>query len=99
MNDGIVAFDMDGKITHINPAAVEFLHLSERENTFDRIFAKLNIDINLEKTVYLENWTSYEQRIHVGDRYLNILLATFKDENERPSGVMAMIQDLSLIHI
>ncbi len=95
MNDGIVAFDMDGKITHINPAAVEFLHLSERENTFDRIFAKLNIDINLEKTVYLENWTSSEQRVHVGDRYLNILFATFKDENERPSGVMAMIQDIT----
>ncbi len=95
MNDGIIAFDMEGKITHINPAAVEFLHLSERENTFDRIFAKLNIDINLEKTVYLENWTSSEQRVHVGDRYLNILFATFKDENERPSGVMAMIQDIT----
>ncbi len=95
MTDGIIAFDMDGKITHINPAAVEFLHLSERENTFDRIFAKLNIDINLEKTIYLENWTSSEQRVHVGEKYLNILFATFKDENDRPAGVMAMIQDIT----
>ena len=95
MTDGIIAFDMDGKITHINPAAVEFLHLSETENTFDRIFAKLNIDINLEKTIYLENWTSSEQRVHVGEKYLNILFATFKDENDRPAGVMAMIQDIT----
>lgn len=95
MTDGIIAFDMNGNITHINPAATEFLNLTEKDNTFEKIFGKLNIDINLEKTVYLENWTSSEQRIHVEDRYLNILFASFKDEKDRPSGIMTVIQDIT----
>ena len=94
MTDGIIAFDMDGKITHVNPAATDLLGLSEKDNTFDKIFGKLNID-NLEKMVYLESWTSLEQRITVGDRYLNVLFASFKDEKDIPSGIMAVIQDIT----
>ena len=95
MTDGIIAFDMNGKIMYINPAATDLLNLSSRDNSFDVIFGKLNIDINLEKTIYLEDWTSYEQRVQVEDRFLNILFATFKDENERPSGMMVVIQDIT----
>ena len=95
MTDGIVAFDMEGKIMHINPAATDLLNLTENENTFDKIFGKLNIDINLEKTVYLENWTSSEQRMQVEDKYLNIFFASFKDENDIPSGIMVVIQDIT----
>ena len=95
MSDGIIAFDMTGKITHINPAATELLKLTEKENTFEKIFSKLNININLEKAVYLENWTSQEQRATVEDKYLNILFASFKDEKDIPSGVMVVIQDIT----
>ena len=95
MTDGIVAFDMKGNITHINPAAAEFLKLTELDNSFDKIFSRLNVDINLEKAVYLENWTSQEQLVTVGDKYLKIIFASFKDEKEIPSGIMAVIQDIT----
>ena len=62
MTDGIIAFNMEGEIIHINPAAKSLLGLTDKDNTFDKIFKKLNIDINIEKIVYLENWTSSEQR-------------------------------------
>ena len=95
MTDGIIAFDMDGEIIHINPAAKTLLGLSDKENSFEKIFKKLNIDINIEKIVYLENWTSSEQRKNVGDKYVNILFAPFQDENDRPAGVIALIQDIT----
>lgn len=95
MTDGIIAFNMDGEIMHINPAATDLLDLTEKDNSFEKIFGKLNIDINLEKTIYLEAWTSSEQRVQVKDKYLNIFFASFKDENERPSGVMVVIQDIT----
>lgn len=95
MTDGIIAFDMDGKIIHINPAARDLLVLTDNEDTFDKIFDKLDIDINIEKIIYLENWTSSEQRKHVGERYINILFAPFQDENDRPAGVVALIQDIT----
>ena len=95
MTDGIIAFNMSGDITHINPAATELLELSENDNSFDKIFGKLNIDVNLEKTVYLEDWTSLEQRAKVDDRYLKIFFASFKDEKDIPSGIMVVIQDIT----
>ena len=95
MTDGIIAFDMEGRIIHINPAAKILLKLDEEDNDFKKIFKKLNIDINIEKIIYLENWTSSEQRKNVSDKFVNILFAPFQDENDRPGGVVALIQDIT----
>ena len=95
MTDGIIAFDLEGKITHINPAATKFLELQETDDNFEKIFKKLNIDINIEKLIYLEEWTSSEQNIHIGDRYVNIFFAPFKDSNEKTAGVMVLVQDVT----
>lgn len=95
MTDGIIAFDMDGNIIHINPAAKQLLDITDNEDSFEKVFAKLKIDINMEKIIYLENWTSSEQRKNVGDKYVNILFAPFQDENDRPGGVIALIQDIT----
>ena len=95
MTDGIVAFDIDGNIIHINPAASRLLRISSKENTFDKIFEKLKLDINMEKMIYLENWTSTEHKINIDETYLNMFFAPFKDENERPAGIMVLIQDIT----
>ncbi len=95
MTDGIIAFDMEGKIIHINPAARSLLQLDRQDNNFNKIFQKLNTDINLEKIVYLENWTSSEQRINIGEKYVNLLFAPFQDESDKPAGVIVVIQDIT----
>lgn len=94
MTDGIIAFDMNGDIIHINLAAKTFLGLKD-ENNFEDIFSKFNVDINLEKIIYLENWTSSEKKITVQDRNINLLFAPFKNENDRPGGVIVVIQDIT----
>ena len=94
MTDGIIAFDMDGKILHINHAAKTLLDINENQ-TFDQIFEKLNIEINMEKIVYLENWTSYDQRVTINEKYLNLLFAPFKDDANRPEGIILVIQDIT----
>ncbi|MCI8485585.1 MAG: cell wall metabolism sensor histidine kinase WalK [Clostridia bacterium] len=95
MTDGIIAFDLEGKITHINPASTKFLQLQEEDDNFEKIFKKLNIDINMERLIYLEEWTSSEQNIQIGDRYINIFFAPFKDSNEKTAGVIVLIQDVT----
>ncbi len=95
MTDGIIAFDMEGKIIHINPAAKSLLQLDRQDNSFNKIFQKLNTDINLEKIVYLENWTSSEQRLNIGEKYVNLLFAPFQDESDKPAGVIVVIQDIT----
>jgi len=95
MTDGIIAFNMDGGIIHINPAASRLLKIGSKEDTFDKIFKRLKLDINMEKIIYLESWTSTEQKINIDETYLNLFFAPFKDENDRPAGVMVLIQDIT----
>lgn len=95
MTDGIIAFNMKGEIILINPAAKKFLSIRPEDNNFEDIFNKFKLDINMEKIIYLENWTSTEQRIQVEDRYVNVFFAPFKNETDRPDGVIAVIQDIT----
>ncbi len=96
MTDGIIAFNMQGEVILVNQAATRLLRLLPQDKDFNTIFnKKIHLDINMEKIIYLENWTSSEQKITIGDKYLNMFFAQFKDENERPAGIMVLIQDIT----
>lgn len=94
MTDGIIAFDIEGKIIHVNPAARTFLNIKD-EKTFEEIFDRFNVDMNIEKIIYLENWTSSEKKINIEDRSINLFFAPYKNENDRPAGVIVVIQDIT----
>ncbi|MBR3162920.1 MAG: PAS domain-containing protein [Clostridia bacterium] len=95
MTDGIIAFDMEGNIILINPEAKRLLKMSPEDKSFDDIFKNSGVDINMEKIIYLENWTSTEERVKVEDTYIHIFFAPFKNENDTPAGVIAVIQDIT----
>lgn len=95
MTDGIIAFDRDGEIVLINPAAKKLMNVQPEHTTFEDIFGKLHFDINLEKIIYLENWTKTEERFQIEDRFVNAYFAPFKKENDRTVGVIVVIQDIT----
>lgn len=95
MTDGIIAFNMEGDIIHINPAAIRLLNIKEEDNTFDKIFKKIKSNINMEKIIYLEEWATTVEKISIDGRYMNLFFAPFKDENERPAGVLVVVQDIT----
>ena len=95
MTDGIIAFNMDKEIILINPEAKKLLSIRPEDVTFEDIFSKFKLDINMEKIIYLENWTSTEQRVQVEDKYINIFFAPFKNQDDRPDGVIAVVQDIT----
>ena len=96
MTDGIMAFDLNGNIIHINSAAITLLGLTGPKNNFNEIFKSIDLDVNLEKIIYLEDWAKSERKIiNVKDKYLKIFIASFKDELERPAGAIVLIQDIT----
>lgn len=92
MNDGVIAFDENGNIMHINPAAKDLLEINTEKN-FGEIFNRFNTNINMEAIMYLDNWD--EQKINIGEKTLNVFLASYKDENDLSSGIIAVIQDIT----
>jgi len=95
MTDGVIAFDISGNIIIINPAAKKLLNIAPEVNTFNEIFSMFNLDINMEKIMYLESWTSTQERIQVEDRFVNTFFAPFKKENDKFAGVIVVIQDIT----
>ena len=95
MTDGIIAFDLEGYVTHKNLAAKRLLNLSDEDNDFDSVFSKLDVDINLEKIIYLEDWTSSDRKVNINDKYINLLFVPYKDNNQRPAGVISIVQDIT----
>ena len=94
MTDGIVAFDRHGKIIHINLAAKKLLDITQEQN-FEEVFHKFDVDINLEKIIYLDDWTSSEKKLNLENQSINLFFAPFKNENDRPAGVIVVVQDIT----
>ena len=94
MTDGIVAFDIEGNVIHINLAAKKLLNI-EDENNFEEIFDRFNVDINLEKIIYLDDWTSSEKKLNFENQSINLFFAPFKNENDKPAGVIVVVQDIT----
>lgn len=92
LTDGVLAFNLNGEIIHANLAAKKIFKLKGNES-FTQIFSKYKIDINMEKIIYLDDWTSSEQMVSVDDTFVNMFFAPFRDEKERASGVIVVIQD------
>lgn len=94
MTDGIVAFDKHGKIIHMNLAAKKLLDISQEQN-FEEVFHKFDVDINLEKIIYLDDWTSSEKKLNLENQSINLFFAPFKNENDKPAGVIVVVQDIT----
>ena len=59
MTDGIIVFNTKGNIMLINPAATRLLRILPEDENFEMIFEKHNVDVNLEKVMYLEKLMIY----------------------------------------
>lgn len=92
MNDGIVAFDEKGDIMHINPAAKALLKI-DKESNFEEIFSRFNANIKMDAILYLDN--TAEEKIAIEDKTINVFLASYKDENDLSSGIIAVVQDIT----
>ena len=95
IKDGVIAFDLDGNITYINPAAIDLFKLERTDDSFDKIFNKIKLDVNLEKIVYLDDVTSFEQMVSVDEKFINVFFAPIKDNKNRPNGIIILLQDIT----
>ena len=95
IKDGIISVDLNGNVTYINPAAINFFDLTPDDNTFDKIFKKIGLDVNLEKIVYLDDLTSSEQKVFINEKYINIFFAPVKDLKKIPNGIIILLQDIT----
>ena len=92
MTDGVMAFNADGLLIHINPAVTKLLDIKEEEiENFDSFFEKLGTDINIGQFLYLAT-EPFERSIDVGEKHLRVYLAPL-EKNGKVDGVVAVFHD------
>lgn len=87
---------MDENVTYMNGAAKEFLEIGDDVKKFKQIFRRFDDDdIDLQKIIYLNTWTSYDKQIVLNDKTMELGFVPFLDEIDRPIGLMVVIRDIS----
>ncbi len=93
MADGIMAFDNQGRIIHINPAAKKIMRLPKIEKMhFNDIFKPT--DLTIARVMFSSEYEAIEQQMVHGKREIKLLFAKFKTE-DTPGGVVVVLQDIT----
>lgn len=100
LTDGVIAFGVDGKIIHINPAARRMLSIFNPDIVeFNQLFTDIGANIHIGDIVYLEKNRTYERIITLNGQVLRAFFAAFLYERDKDSekigGVVVALQDIT----
>lgn len=96
MTDGILAFNLRGRLTHINPEAQRLLHRKYLDDIqFDRFFKEINANITMGDLLYVKPEDSLEREVMINkDQFIKLNFATFNIEN-KVGGILVVIHDIT----
>ncbi len=95
MKDGIMAFDTDGKLTHINPEAKRLLKRKFVDDiVFNKFFKEINADITLESLQYMPTDEGIERQVTLGDHTLQLSFAPVEQASS-DGGFIVIIHDVT----
>lgn len=93
MSDGVIAFELDGKIMHINAAAVRMLGIDDTENAnFDTIFNETGLTITQMR--FMDGAEIVEKEIVTKDMHLKASFASLMMD-EKLGGIVVVVQDVT----
>ena len=100
MTDGLLAFDSDGQLMHINTETKHLLNVQEKDvSDFDTYFKSVNAEITLGDFLYLQQTNPIERMLNINDNYIKFTFARFsfsKDENnETTDGIVVVLHDIT----
>jgi two-component system sensor histidine kinase VicK len=95
MTDGVVAFDADGKLLHINDVCRDmFLVPPQEEVTFDYLFLNKNVDTSFAEVMRLEKQKTLVRDIVFNGKFLELIFARFETETQG-GGIIVIIHDVT----
>ncbi len=96
LDDGVMAFNLKGKSTHINPAAGKMLNIDRRKKySFDEFFEPFGIAHTMKELMKNDPETKREWQIETNGIILNIHFAPYSNDNTGFEGIIATFQDIT----
>ena len=94
MKDGVISFDIKGRISHINKAAKENIKIKEKD-TFKTVCEKIGITQNLEKIIYMQKMTSQDKEIILDNRVYKVFFVALNTEDEKAYGIVMLFTEIT----
>jgi two-component system, OmpR family, sensor histidine kinase VicK len=95
MTDGIIAFDLNGKMIHNNPASRSMLGLAEDGYTYGMFCKEYSVDIQIYDIINKDHQSIIQRTIKYEERVYNIYFALFSDESKNPEGIIIVLHDIT----
>ncbi len=96
VNNGIVAFNTEQEIIHINSAANKmFGKLLNDKTRFDEFWDSLGVSFSMEEFLYLNKFRTEERSIELGENRIQAYVVPFKIEKDKVAGVVAVFEDIT----
>lgn len=100
LTDGVIAFDTDGKILHINPVAANMLSIAEPSLVdFNTLMSDVGINLQLGDIMYLKKRQTVEHTITLHNQVIKAFFAVFTQTVEKTTkkigGIVVALQDIT----
>ena len=95
MSDGIMAFDMKGKLIHINPEAKRLLNRKFVDDImFNTFFKEINLDdVTLEAMQYMPT-DDFEREVHINGQMLQFNFTVYSRDSSE-GGIIVIVHDVT----
>lgn len=93
MTDGILAFNLDGKVIHMNPEGRKLTNCPE-DADFNVLFKTLDADITMGDMLYIKHDKPVEKQIFYNDKYIKLTFAPMSIEG-KVAGVLVVLHDIT----
>lgn len=93
MADGVMAFNRQGILIHVNSSCYEMLGKEKMGPNFEVIFENLGLPVEFEKLLLGERYESLDDYAIIDDKYLKIQFDMYLNSKGEPDGLVVVIQD------
>ncbi len=95
MTDGILAFNLSGKLIHINPEAKKMIGRQYYDDIrFDTFFKEIDADISIGSLIYINGDEKTERQTTIGNKVIRFTFAPFNIEN-KIGGILVVMHDIT----
>ena len=95
MADGVMAFNQQGVLIHVNSACYEMFGKEKMGPNFEVIFERLGIDADFEKLMLGEGFNNNDGIIIIEDKFFKIQFDVYLNAKGEADGLVVVLQDVT----
>ncbi len=95
MADGVMAFNKQGVLVHVNSACYDMIGATSMGPNFEQVFENIGLDVNFEELLDGKHYEQVDQTLTLGDRYLKMHFDAYLNAKKETDGLVVVIQDVT----